>query len=465
MGAVVKLKGKPQPRQEEFFLDTHRHIGYGGARGGGKSWAMRRKFVLMCLKYPGIDILLLRRTYPELYSNHVLPLMEELKGIAKYRDKTHEFVFPNRSRLVLGYLKLEKDVFQYQGHEYDVIGLEEATNFTEYQARWMRTCNRTTKAELKAMGFSPRMYYTANPGGPGHGWFKRLFITREYGPKDNPEDYSFIPARVYDNKILMEINPEYVQDLESLPDDLRRAYLEGDWDVFAGQYFSEWRRDKHIIKPFPIPQGWKRFRSMDWGYNDPCAVYWHAVDPEGRVYTYRELYITQTKASDVAKKILELSEGENIAYTVASPDIWAKRGNDGLQGESIAETFINNGVMLTKADDDRLNGWQRMHEYLADAPDGKPWWQIFDVCQNLTRTLPDLVHDEHRVEDVDDKCEDHAAESCRYALMSRPSVKAASFIAPDVRTKPAQPGTVQNLINLLQKEREREEEESWLERY
>lgn len=449
MGGVVKLKGKPQPRQVEFFLSRHRHIGYGGARGGGKSWAMRRKFVLMCLKYPGLSVLLLRRTYPELYANHVLPLLGELNKIAKYRDKTHEFIFPNGSRLVLGYLKLEKDVYQYQGHEYDIIGLEEATNFTEFQARWMRTCNRTTKAELKAMGLSPRMYYTANPGGPGHGWFKRLFISQEYEKRDKSEHYIFIPARVYDNKILMDINPEYVEDLESLPDDLRRAYLEGDWDVFAGQYFSEWRREKHVIKPFAIPREWKRFRSLDWGYNDPCCVLWKAVSPDGRVYTYKELYVTQTKASDVAKKILEMSEGEDIAYTVASPDIWAKRGNDYVRGETIAETFMLNGVTSIKADNDRLNGWQRVHEFLADAPDGLPWWQVFDICTNLIRTLPDLVHDEHKVEDVSDKCEDHAPEAARYGLMSRPAPKSnPGYTVPDDSCKPRSSiRTVQDIVD------------------
>lgn len=455
MGAVA-LKGVPNPRQKEFFLADARHIAYGGARGGGKSWAMRRKMVLRRLKYPGSTGLLLRRTYPELYQNHVLPLLQELKGLAEYNHQHREFRFINGSRLQLGYCDKETDVLRYQGQEFDDVGLEEATHFTEYQMQFLTTCNRTTRTDLK-----PRMYYTANPGGVGHAWFKRLFIDRDYRESENPDDYVFIPARVYDNPVLMKNNPEYVKTLEALPDDLRRAFLEGDWDVFAGQVFREFRREKHVVQPFEIPPHWKRFRSIDWGYNDPCAVYWHAVGPDGRVFTYRELYIRETLPLEVAQKIVELSQGEKIAYTVASPDMWHKRGTarGGMQGESVAETFAMHGVPCTRADDDRLQGWQRMHEYLAEAPDGLPYWQIFETCTNLIRTLPALVYDDHRVEDVSDECEDHAAESCRYALMSRPSVKAKTGLAPDDWTpKRAPKGTVNEIIERLKREHEEEQE-------
>ncbi|SDJ61024.1 phage terminase large subunit [Paenibacillus naphthalenovorans] len=416
----LKLKGYPNERQKEFFLSTARHIGYGGARGGGKSWAMRRKFVLLALKYPGLKLLLLRRTLPELRENHVLPLLSELHGFARYKDDEKSFVFPNGSRIKLGYCDTDKDVFQYQGQEYDVIGLEEATHFTEYMRDFFETSNRSTRTDFK-----PRMYYTSNPGGIGHSWFKRLFIDREYRGKEKPENYVFIPAKVYDNHALMNSNPEYVETLESLPDDQREAFLHGNWDVFAGQYFREWRRDTHVIQPFAIPKHWMRFCSMDWGYNDPCAVYWHAVN-DRRVYTYRELYITQTNASDVARKIIELSQGENIEYTVASPDMWHKRGtamasNGEVKGESIADIFMDNGVWLDKADNSRILGWNRMREYMKMAPDGMPYWVIFDgACPNLVRTLPQLIHHERNVEDVSDKVEDHGPESCRYGLMSRP---------------------------------------------
>lgn len=413
---MAALNGEPNPRQLEFFKAKARHIAYGGARGGGKSWAMRRKFVLLALNYPGLRLLLLRRTLPELRENHVMPLLSELHGIAKYNDSEKAFSFPNGSRMVLGYCDAERDVYRYQGQEYDVVGLEEATHFTETQMQFLTTCNRSTRPDFK-----PRMYYTSNPGNIGHNWFKRLFVDGVYHANECADDYLFIPARVYDNTVLMGTNPEYVKTLEALPDEMRRAMLEGDWDVFAGQYFPEFRRDIHVIDPYTLPSEWKRFRSIDWGYNDPCAVYWHAVAPDKRVITYRELYINQTLASDIAKMIVDLTDpDEDVHYTVASPDAWGKRGNDYAEGESIADTFQANGVRLTKADNSRIVGWQRMREFFKAAPDGQPYWQIFSNCQNLIRTLPILLHDDHKVEDVSDKVEDHAAESCRYALMSRP---------------------------------------------
>lgn len=421
----LKLTGYPNDRQKDFFLSTARHIGYGGARGGGKSWAMRRKFVLLALKYPKIKLLLLRRTLPELRENHIMPLLTELHGVAKYNDDQKAFTFPNGSRIKLGYCDNDRDVLQFQGQEYDVIGMEEATHFTDAMRVFFTTANRSTRTDFK-----PRMYYTSNPGGIGHAWFKRLFIDREYLNKERSEDYVFIPAKVYDNKVLMESNPEYIETLENLPDDMREAHLHGNWDVFAGQYFRGWRRDTHVIPVFNIPPNWMRFCSIDWGYNDPCAVYWHAVHDK-RVYTYRELYITQTNASEVAKKIVDLSQGENIEYTVASPDMWQKRGigsKDVSQGESIADIFMDGDVWLQKADNSRILGWTRMREYMKMSTDGLPYWVITENCTNLIRTIPQLIHHDRQVEDVSDKVEDHGPESCRYALMSRPDPTEHDFV-------------------------------------
>lgn len=427
---ILRLKGLPNPRQAEFFCSNARHTAYGGARGGGKSWAMRRKLVLLCLAYPGLNVLLLRRTLPELRENHVIPLLKELKDAATYNAAERVFRFPNGSRIRLGYCDSANDIYQYQGQEYEVIGLEEATHFTEEQMQFLTTCNRTTRRD-----FSPRMYYTCNPGGVGHGWVKRLFIDRVYRAGERPEDYVFIPARVYDNPALVTADPEYIRQLENLPDELRRAYLDGDWDVLAGQFFREFSRERHVVQPFELPVWWRRFRSIDWGYNDPCAVLWHGVDGEGRVYTYRELYIRYTRADQVAEKIRELSAGENIAYTVASPDMWQKRGAvlkscGGFEGESIAELFALAGVPLTPADNSRIAGWQRVRSYLADGSDGQPRLRIFSTCENLIRTLPALVFDSRNREDAADG-EDHAPESLRYALMSRP--------APGSELKPPAP--------------------------
>ncbi|MEA4970034.1 MAG: phage terminase large subunit [Candidatus Pelethousia sp.] len=414
------LKGLPNPRQAAFFESRARHTAYGGARGGGKSWAMRRKLVLLALDQPELNILLLRRTLPELRENHLVPLFKELKGVANYNSGERVFRFPTGSRLRLGYCDGENDVYQYQGQEYDVIGLEEATHFTEEQMRFLTTCNRTAK-----IGVRPRMYYTCNPGGPGHGWVKRLFIDRRYEGGERAEDYAFIPARVWDNPVLLAADPDYVRLLQALPEDLRRAHLDGDWDVLSGQFFREFSRNRHVTPAFDLPAWWRRFRSIDWGYNDPCAVLWHAVDGDGRVYTYRELYVRAMRADKVAERMLALSKGEAVAYTVASPDMWQKRGallksEGGFEGESIAELFALSGAPLTPADNSRVAGWQRLRGYLGEGADGLPRWQCFPCCENLIRTLPLLVFDKHNREDAA-QGEDHAPESLRYALMSRPA--------------------------------------------
>ena len=418
------LHGTPNSRQREFFLSRARHTAYGGARGGGKSWAMRRKFVLLALRYPELNLLLLRRTLPELRENHIIPLQRELYGIAPYNSTERVFRFPNGSRIKLGYCDTAQDVYQYQGQEYAITGMEEATHFTEEQMRFLTTCNRTTRTDI-----SPRMYYTCNPGNVGHAWVKRLFIDRQYQQGENAEDYNFIPAKIYDNRILMNADPNYVKQLLALPEDLRRAHLDGDWDVHAGQYFREFSREKHVVDPFEIPHWWRRFRSMDWGYNDPCCVLWHAADGEGRVFTYRELYVRQTLAGDVARRAVELSRGENIAYTVASPDMWQKRGavlsaNGGFEGETLAELFAAAGMPLTPADNSRIAGWNCLREYLAPRfeteKNGKqPMWQCFGTCENLIRQLPLLQYDKCNCEDAADG-NDHAPEALRYGLMSRP---------------------------------------------
>lgn len=415
----LMLEGFPSERQREFFLSRARHTAYGGARGGGKSWAMRRKFILLALRYHGLNLLLLRRTLPELRENHLIPMQRELYSFAVYNSAERVFRFPNGSRIKLGYCDTMQDVYQYQGQEYAVIGLEEATHFTEEQMRFLTTCNRTTRKD-----FSPRMYYTCNPGNVGHAWVKRLFIDRLYAENENPNDYLFIPARIYDNKVLLDADPNYIRQLEALPEELRRAHLDGDWDVHAGQYFREFSRDRHVIEPFEIPSWWRRFRSMDWGYNDPCCVLWHAVDGENRVYTYRELYVRETRAGEVAAMVLELSRGESISYTVASPDMWQKRGAvlsgaGGFEGETLAELFTSSGLSLTPADNSRVPGWNRVRDFLAVAPDGRPNWLCFSDCRNLIRQLPALQFDQHNREDAADG-DDHAPEALRYALMSRP---------------------------------------------
>lgn len=419
-GTKLNLTGIPNAKQIEFFTSTARHTCYGGARGGGKSWAMRRKFVLLATTYQGLKLLILRRTIPELRENIIVPYMAEISNFADYKETEKVFIFPNGSRIKLGYCESENDVYQYQGQEYDVIGLEEATQFTESQMMFITTCNRTTRGD-----FSPRMYYTCNPGGVGHNWVKRLFIDREYRDGENPEDYHFIPARVYDNDVLMERDPGYLRVLQALPEDLRRAHLDGDWNVIAGQFFKEWREERHTCEPFEIPREWRRFRAMDWGYNDPCCVLWFAVAPDKHIYVYNEYYKSERLVNDVAHTIREMTGFDKVGYTVGSPDMWQKRGmlnfsKSGMVGESIAESLQKGGVAVQPADNNRKIGWQRVREFLADAPDGVPYLQVFKTCRNLIKYLPLMQFDDHDKEDAKDG-DDHAPEALRYGLMSRPS--------------------------------------------
>lgn len=422
MGEVT-FNFNPYPKQIDFFKSTKRYIAYGGARGGGKSWAARTKATLLALNYSGIQILLLRRTLQELRENHILPLQVLLKDIAKYDAQNKEFSFPNGSRMKFGYCAAESDVLQYQGQAYDVIFLEEATQFTEFQKDTLTESNRSS-GQMKEK-FTPRMYFTMNPGGVGHAWAKRLFIDREYRNKERSENYEFIPSTVYENKYLMENNPEYVENLENLPEMRKRAMLYGDWDAFEGQYFNEWNRDIHVIEPFQIPSHWQRFRSLDYGM-DMTACHWWAVDTYGNCYVYRELHEPGLILSAAAKRIIELTpKDENIRYTVASPDLWNKRQET---GESGFEVMVKNGLPLIRANDSRIMGWRTMREYLKPIDDmfGKKSSRLkfFANCLYAVKNIPLLQYDEKKIEDAASEPHEitHAPESIRYGIMSRPPI-------------------------------------------
>lgn len=207
--------GRAQPKQTLFLKDKHRHIAYGGARGGGKSWAVRTKSKLLAFRYPGIKILIVRKTYKELQNNHIEQLTAELAGFAKYNRSDKMFRFPNGSTISFGYCANEGDLGQYQGAEYDVVFIDEAGQLQESWIRKINLCVRGTN------GFPKRTYYTLNPGGPGHAYFKRVFVDRNFNPDEDPDDYFFIQAKVEDNKALMDTQPDYLRELENLPPTLR----------------------------------------------------------------------------------------------------------------------------------------------------------------------------------------------------------------------------------------------------
>lgn len=423
--------GTPNEKQKQFLTARAKHIGFGGARGGGKSWAVRTKAKLLAFKYPGIKVLIVRRTYPELINNHINTLRTELLGFAKYNDKDKVLKFNNGSSIRFMYCAKDSDLDALQGTEYDVIFLDEATMLSEYQMKSIAACLRGVN------NFPKRIYYTCNPGGQGHGYIKRIFIDKRYEEGENPEDYVFVQSLVTDNVALMQSQPDYIKQLEALPPKLRDAWLYGNWDIFEGQFFEEFkdnpegyqtRRWTHVIEPFEIPSTWQICRSFDWGYARPFSCAWWAVDHQGVCYRILELYgctktpnegvkwTPQQVFSEIHKIETEHRwlRGKNI-LGVADPAIW-----DAQTGESIAETAARHYVHFRKGDHKRNSGWMQMHYRLSFSDNGEPMMYVFKNCKAFIRTVPLLQFDEHKVEDIDTTGEDHVADECRYFLMTRP---------------------------------------------
>ena len=440
---------QPNEKQKLLLKSKKRHTAFGGARGGGKSWVIRVKSSLLCLKFAGIKVMIVRKSFPELLANHIKPLKTLLKcgtdeAIAKYNDAKKEMVFPNGSEILFRYCDTEKDVDRYQGTEVDVLFLDEATQLSEEQMKKICACVRGVN------DFPKRTYYMCNPGGKGHGYIKRLFIDKKYESGEYPEDYYFIQSLVTDNKALMENDPEYIKQLEALPPKLRKAWLEGRWDVFEGAFFEEFRatpepqscyeagiteeealiehRWTHVIKPFNIPKEWKIYRSYDWGYGKPFSCGWWAVDYDGCAYRILELYGCTGTANEGVRwsnkeqfdKIAEIErehpylKGKRI-QGVADPSIW-----DGSKGISAAEEAEKHSLWFEKGINDRIAGWMQVHERLRFDKNGKAMIYFFDTCKDSIRTIPLMMYDEHKPEDLDSDLEDHACDEIRYFCMMRP---------------------------------------------
>ena len=454
MGKRQLVLQEPNERQKLFLASHAKHIGYGGARGGGKSWAVRDKTKRLCLRYKGIKVLIVRRTYPELVNNHINQLRDELNGIATYNKSEKMFTFPNGSTIKFGYCNNDKDLDQYQGAEYDVIFLDEATQLQEMWIKKITACVRGVN------NFPKRIYYTCNPGGVSHGYIKRLFIDKQYESGEVAADYEFIQALVTDNKALMASQPDYIKQLEALPPKLREAWLYGRWDIFEGQFFEDFRttpdidlcaqagitveealeqrRFTHVIEPFEPPRGWNIMRSYDFGYNKPFSLGYWAVDYDGVLYRIMEMYgCTQTPDEGVKwspdeqfKRIADLErthpwlKGRKIIDSIADPAIW-----DASRGESIAETAMRYGIYFSPGDNERIPGWMQVHYRFQFDDNGYPRMYIFNNCKAAIRTIPLMMYSETKPEDIDTKLEDHCPDEIRYMCMSRP-------IKPIVPTKP-----------------------------
>ena len=445
----------PSPKQKLFLHDRHKYIGYGGARGGGKSWAVRVKAVLLCYRYPGIVCGIVRKTYPELRENHIKQLRAMLRcgqtnALAKYNDSEKKISFPNGSSILFRYLENERDEARFQGTEIDVLFLDEATQHPEQRWDILKACVRGVN------DFPKRIYLTCNPGGEGHGWVKRLFIDRRFKDTESPEDYSFIQSLVTDNLALMREQPDYIKQLESLPPKQREAWLYGRWDVFEGQFFEDFRIDPdmiaaeqhgctltaeelraqhrwcHVIKPIDLAHGearhWTIYRSYDFGYGKPFSCAWWAVDYDGVLYRVMELYgCTETPNEGLRwtpdqqfREIARIErehpwlKGKKIDG-VADPAIW-----DGSRGESIAETAMRHGVYFTPGDNERIPGWMQCHYRLQFDDEGYARMYVFENCKGFIRTIPLMMYDKHKVEDLDTDLEDHIADEWRYMCMTQP---------------------------------------------
>lgn len=411
-GARLDL-GELNPKQKLFCQARCRYVAYGGARGGGKSHVLRIKAVGGACTYPGIRILIVRREYPELEQSLILPIRRMIPPeLATYNGTMRCLFFANGSIIKFGHYGSNDDI-EYQGQEYDWIFMDEATQFTESQFRTLGACLRG------ATKIPRRMYLTCNPGGIGHVWVKRLFVTRNYRAGENAKDYCFIPATVDDNPHLLEGSPEYKQMLDLLPDDVRQAWRYGDWDALAGTYFPEFREETHVIDPFSrVPAEWKIYRAFDYGL-DMFAGLWFAVDFDGRVYVYREAQESGLIVSEAAALMHGVTPPhERVEFTIAPPDMWSTQKDT---GKTMAEVFAQNGIGLVRASNSRVQGWMAVKELLKPMADGKPGLLVSRECVGLIENLKLIQHDPKKPSDCATEPHEitHICDALRYFAVTR----------------------------------------------
>jgi len=451
---TVAWKPQEGPQLEAILATWCEELFFGGARGGGKSDFLLGDYAQDIANFgehwKGI---LFRKSYKELEDlvARSKTLYLPLGGVWKKAEFT--WIFPNGATLKLRHLEREEDVEKYQGHAYTWIGFDELPNWANDGAYLkMRACLRNGAIPIDVK----RIRSTGNPGGIGHGWVKSRFIlpspsgyfpidevffvkggvvSREYfeGSAKQVTTRMFIPSKIQDNKILLENDPFYMSRLALTGSEaLVKAWLNGDWDAIEGSYFDKFDKAKNVVEPFQIPRGWYKIRAYDYGYAAPFSVGWYTVSdgreidgyfyPKGALIKYREYYGSTGKADEgvrmenveVAKKILELENGETIHDSVADPAIFAHNG-----GVSIAEQFRLNGVRFRRADNERLAGWQQIRHRIV-GQDGRPLLYLFKTCINTITQLSIIQHDKSRPEDLDTKMEDHALDETRYACMSNP---------------------------------------------
>ena len=445
--AVADLVGESevvfQPNdgpQTDFLSAGERDVLYGGAAGGGKSFALLADPLRYCHN-PNHRGLLLRRTLDELTEliDKSRQLYTKAFPGAKFRESKSTWVFPSGATIWFTYLDKDKDVTRFQGQAFNWIGIDEITQYpTPYVWDYLRSRLRTTDPELQQHLY---MRCTANPGGVGGWWVKKTYIDGIEPNKPFPafdietgKEFlwppshekagqplflrKFVPARLTDNPYLMA-DGQYEAMLRSLPEVERKRLLEGDWDVAEGAAFPEFSRSRHVVEHFELPTNWPRIRAADYGYASPSCVLWGAIDWDNNIWVYRELYAKHLTAEQLADKILEAEELDpQPHYTVLDSSCWNKTGF----GPSIAETMMRVGVRWTPSDRNRIQGKMEIHRRLADDPyTEEPRLRIFSTCTNTIKQLAGIPLSKSNSEDVDTKAEDHAYDALRYMLMTRMS--------------------------------------------
>jgi len=430
-----RIAPQPGPQVDAITADWCRELLFGGARGGGKTYLLLLDFIKDMPKYGSAwQGILFRRTYNELAE--VIRISKEIypRTLGEWKEGKTEWHWPNGSILRFRHLERDDDVMKYQGHAYPWLAFDELGNMpSEEPYRALFACNRPAVGNVHIPNF--RIRCTANPGGPGHSWVKRRFIDPHplgYEAIDDPItgwSRMYIPSRVTDNKILLAVDPNYINVLKGVGSEaLVKAWLEGDWSVVTGAYFTEFSTDRHVVVPHTIPYWWTRFVSMDWGYAKPFACHWWAVSdgsldvyPSGALINYREWYGSTGEPNkgarmdigNVVDGIVARSAGESIEYVVVDPSMYKEDG-----GPCFAESFVGK-IPTKRGDNNRVPGWGELRKRLVGV-DRVPLVYFFSTSTEVIRTLPTMQHDRVKAEDLDTDGEDHCCDSVRYGLMSRP---------------------------------------------
>lgn len=437
-----------QPKQNIFLGMQNKYSLMWGAKGWGKSHAFRARATRDSTHFKWLKWLVLRRTFSEVENNFLAPFRQEVpKKYYDYNVSKHIITFTNWSTIELWYCQSESDIYRYQGIEYDRIGIEELTQWKFERFQLLMTSLRTSKVWYK-----PNFFWSANPWGVGHAWVKSFFVDKDYRNWENPADYWFLPAKIYDNEVLMRNDPSYLITLKALDEKWRKAYLDGNWDVFSWQYFSMFDRHIHVIPP-QIPQNVKRrIRVLDYWYTNPSCCLWIAETTQGDYIVYRELYKTGLTYRNLGIHIKALTtEGETFNRLWWDPAAVNKKSES--DETSLAQEFAKLWLYIESANNARIAWWNTIRELLTPQNDPNNPWQkkprlfICENCENLIRTLPTLIHDKTNVEDVDTSGEDHAPDALRYWLAELCEINTSFTDVQAMNVAMQQKSAIENLDN------------------